>query len=139
MDPPSRLGSEGDAKAYFDSVISDYSYNSICLLLIYISNNNNIFCTKKSSSNGVSVSSSPSQSMVSHAGPAVNSAELIKLQLKQDTFIREQLELYAAYLGHNLREGHTLHEKLQESADALQKEIDLWRSEMGEYFADGIG
>jgi len=71
-------------------------------------------------------------------GGMINSAEMTKFQLKQDNLIREQLEVFAAHLGFDLREGYKQYDSIVESSASIQKEVDLWRSEHGDFYAEGI-
>jgi len=139
MEPSSRLGSEGDAKGFFDSVAADYWFelfqSSFSVTQPPKPPTNS---PKNSSANGISLSApAPSQGMAG-GGAVINSEEMIRMQLKQDNLIREQLELFAAYLGHDLRESAKLYEQTLERANETQAELDLWRSEHGEFYADGI-
>ena len=115
MEPQNRLGNEADAKTYLDSVAADY-----CAV------------------NGVSMSASSGGGAQMTMGGMVNSAEMTKFQLRQDTFVREQLEVFAAYLGYDLREGYKQYDRVVESATASQKELDLWRTEHGDFYGEGI-
>lgn len=115
MEPANRLGGEAEAKGFLDSVIADYC-----------------------SINGVSAGAPSSGGVQMAAGGMINSAEMTKFQLKQDSFIREQLEVFAAYLGFDLRDGYKQYDKILESSESVQKEVDLWRSEHGDFYAEGI-
>ncbi|CAJ2512315.1 Uu.00g053300.m01.CDS01 [Anthostomella pinea] len=117
MEPPARLTSEGDAKAYFDDVVQKYAANT-----------------------GVSLSTAAS------AGPAAGSgggmmmdpAAIDALTKDQRALFKQQLELLARYLKMDLRAGDKAAQTSQKSSQVLQAQLDLWSAEHGDFYAGGI-
>ncbi len=117
MEPPSRLGSEIDAKAFLDDVTQKYATNS-----------------------GVSLSTAAA------AGPAgagaggmmMDPAAIDALTKDQRALFKQQLELLARYLKMDLRAGDKAFQTSQESSKVLQSQLDLWMAEHGDFYASGI-
>lgn len=117
MEPPSRLGSEADAKAFLDDVTQKYASNA-----------------------GISLSTATS------AGPAaggsggmmMDPAAIDALTKDQRSMFRQQLELLARYLKMDLRAGDKAFVTAQESQKVLQAQLDLWAAEHGDFYAEGI-
>ncbi|KAI9205069.1 fatty acid synthase [Polychytrium aggregatum] len=115
-EPASRLGSEAEAKAWLDATASSYAAKV-----------------------GVSLGGGAAGGVaVGGAVVAMNSEEFNLHKMKTDLMIREQLELFAKYLDVDLLEGAHAAEAERGSSKTLQKEIDLWNTEHGEFYADGI-
>ena len=71
-------------------------------------------------------------------GIAVSSVELEKLQEKQKKLFRQQIDLFASYVEHNMMEfQHLADTKIGEIA-VLQKDIDLFLGEHGQIYLEGI-
>lgn len=117
MEPAARLGSEGDAKAFLDSVTQKYASNA-----------------------GISLSTA------SAAGPAGGSgggmmmdpAAIDALTKDQRALFKQQLELLARYLKLDLRAGDKAAQNTQKSEKILQAQLDLWTAEHGDFYASGI-
>ncbi|KAK3324293.1 fatty acid synthase alpha subunit reductase [Cercophora scortea] len=117
MEPPARLGSEADAKAFLDDVSQKYAANA-----------------------GVNLST------VSAAGPAgasgggmmMDPAAIEALTSDQRALFKQQLELLARYLKLDIRAGDKAFQASQESTKVLQSQIDLWTTEHGDFYAAGI-
>lgn len=115
QEPASRLGSEADAKQFLDTV-----------------------ATKYASAAGISLSSAESSSNGGAGGAVVDSAALDALSAESRTLAKHQLEVLARYLKVDLQKGEKSFIKEKEAAAVLQKELDLWEAEHGEYYASGI-
>ncbi|KAI5281614.1 3-oxoacyl-[acyl-carrier-protein] synthase, partial [Ascosphaera aggregata] len=117
MEPPSRLSSETEAKAFFDTVSQKYASNA-----------------------GISLSA-PSASADAGAGSAgmmVDPAALDALTKDQRAFFKQQLEITARYLKLDLRAGDKAYLASQEAQATLQAQLDLWQAEHGDFYAAGI-
>ena len=116
-EPPSRLASENDAKAYFDDIVQKYATAS-----------------------GISLStgSAGGDGAGAGGGMMMDPAALDALTKDQRTLFKQQLELFARYLKMDLRAGDKAFIGSQESAKALQAQLDLWSVEHGEIYAAGI-
>ncbi|KAI9845580.1 MAG: 3-oxoacyl-[acyl-carrier-protein] synthase [Sclerophora amabilis] len=116
MEPGARLGSENDAKAFLDDVAQKYA-----------------------SAAGVNLSS-PAAGGDSSAGGGMmmDPAAIDALTKDQRALFKQQLELFARYLKIDLRSGDKAFVGSQETASALQSQLDLWSVEHGEFYAAGI-
>lgn len=116
-EPSARLGSENDAKSFFDTLAQ-----------------------KHASMTGISLSSGgDSGSGAGGAGGAViDSAALDAITLENRTLAKQQLETLARYLKVDLNKGAKSFIKEKEASGVLQKELDLWEEEHGEFYAKGI-
>ncbi|CAN3501907.1 fatty acid synthase subunit alpha [Diutina catenulata] len=115
-EPAARLGSEGDAKAFLDSLAQKYAAIA-----------------------GISLSSASSGGAAGGAGSAVvDSAALDALQAENRTLAKQQLETLARYLQVDLNQGAKSFIKEKEASAVLQAELDLWEAEHGEFYANGI-
>ena len=115
-EPAARLGSDADAKGFWDSVTSSYA-----------------------SVQGISLSGSGgAPGTVAVAGPAMSSAALSAITKKQDDLIREQMELFSTYLGEDSRAGWHAASAAKATISELQKELDTLKEELGDTFVDGI-
>lgn len=116
MEPPSRLGSESDAKAFLDDVAQKYASNA-----------------------GISLTTAAA------AGPAtggggmmMDPAAIDALTKDQRALFKQQLELLARYLKLDLRAGDKAFINEQKSSKVLQAQLDLWSAEHGDFYAAGI-
>lgn len=116
MEPPSRLGSESDAKAFLDDVSQKYASNA-----------------------GISLTTAAA------AGPAtggggmmMDPAAIDALTKDQRALFKQQLELLARYLKLDLRAGDKAFINEQKSSKVLQAQLDLWSAEHGDFYAAGI-
>ncbi|KAJ4560110.1 beta subunit of fatty acid synthetase [Exophiala dermatitidis] len=118
MEPPSRLGSETDAKAYLTDVAQKYAATA-----------------------GISLSSASSGGPAAGgagAGMMMDPAAIDALTKDQRALFKQQLELFARYLKMDLRSGDKAFLGSQETNKALQAQLDLWNTEHGEVYASGI-
>jgi fatty acid synthase subunit alpha, fungi type len=116
MEPPKRLGSEGEAKSWLDGAVSIYAQRS-----------------------GISLS----PGSVSGTGPAggatINiSEEFLKFQAEQDQFAAQQVELHMHYLKKDPRSGEIAFDKEKAVSEALQARLDAIAQEHGDMYIDGI-
>ncbi|KAL1996066.1 hypothetical protein VTN49DRAFT_389 [Thermomyces lanuginosus] len=116
-EPPSRLGSEADAKAYFDNLANKYASYA-----------------------GITLSSPSSGGDGGAAGGAMlmDPAAIDALTKDQRALFKQQLEIIARYLKMDLRAGDKAFVASQESQKALQAQLDLWQAEHGDIYAAGI-
>ncbi|KAF3939635.1 hypothetical protein ABW19_dt0203534 [Dactylella cylindrospora] len=116
MEPAARLGSENDAKAFFDDVTQKYAAAS-----------------------GVSLSSpAAGGAAAAGAGLMMDPAAIDALTKDQRALFKQQLELLARYLKMDLRAGDKAHIGSKDSQSILQAQLDLWNAEHGDYYAEGI-
>ncbi|KAI1082891.1 hypothetical protein F5B20DRAFT_530768 [Whalleya microplaca] len=117
MEPPARLGSENDAKAYLDDVSQKYAANS-----------------------GISLSTAAAAGPAAGGGGGMmmDPAAIDALTKDQRALFKQQLELLARYLKMDLRAGAKAAQNTQESSQILQAQIDLWTAEHGDFYASGI-
>ena len=116
-EPSSRLGSESDAKAYLDDISNKYA-----------------------SSAGISLSAPTAggDAGAGAGGMMMDPAAIDALTKDQRALFKQQLELYARYLKMDLRAGDKAFVGSQESQKVLQAQLDLWNTEHGEFYANGI-
>ncbi|KAI9886836.1 MAG: 3-oxoacyl-[acyl-carrier-protein] synthase [Watsoniomyces obsoletus] len=115
-EPAARLGSENDAKAFFDDIAQKYAVTA-----------------------GISLSSPAAGSNgAASAGMMMDPAAIDALTEDQRAMFKQQLELLARYLKMDLRAGDKAFVGSQQSQLALQAQLDLWNVEHGEFYADGI-
>ncbi|KAH8667331.1 3-oxoacyl-synthase [Tricladium varicosporioides] len=117
--PASRLGSAGDAQAYFDGIVQQYGKENGLSL-------------------GGGASSGSSGGPASPAGVMVDNKALEAVTEERDAFRRKTLELYAKSLGVDLRANESTHEKSQATIKELQGQLDMFDAELGDVFATGI-
>ena len=117
MEPASRLGSESDAKAYLDDTANKYATIA-----------------------GISLSTSSAGGDAGGAGSGMmmDPAAIDALTKDQRALFKQQLELFARYLKIDLRAGDKSFVGSQESQMVLQAQLDLWNTEHGEFYANGI-
>ncbi|KAJ3106179.1 3-oxoacyl-[acyl-carrier-protein] synthase [Phlyctochytrium bullatum] len=116
-EPANRFANEGEAKAWLDATAKSYAQKVGITL-----------------GGGTAAAGSSSQGAVA----VINSEEFNLQKLKTDYMIRSQLELFAKYLDIDLLETARVAANEREGRELLQKEIDLWVSEHGDSYADGI-
>ncbi|KAL2038780.1 hypothetical protein N7G274_008538 [Stereocaulon virgatum] len=117
MEPGSRLGSENDAKSYLDDVSNKYAANA-----------------------GINLSapSAGGDAGGGGGGMMMDPAAIDALTKDQRALFKQQLELFARYLKMDLRAGDKAFVGSQESQKVLQAQLDLWNTEHGEFYANGI-
>lgn len=116
-EPASRLGSEGDAKAFLDAQAQLYAKQE-----------------------GVTLSS-PSAGAGGGGGGGggtIDAAALEEVTKDSKALARQQLELLARYLKIDLRKGDKQVQVQKDATEVLQKDLDLWLSEHGDVYATGI-
>lgn len=117
MEPAARLGSENDAKSFLDDVSNKYASNA-----------------------GISLSTPAAggEGGAGGGGMMMDPAAIDALTKDQRALFKQQLELFARYLKMDLRAGDKAFVGSQESAKALQAQLDVWNTEHGEFYASGI-
>ncbi|KAK5104892.1 beta subunit of fatty acid synthetase [Lithohypha guttulata] len=117
MEPPARLGSENDAKAFLDDVAQKYAATA-----------------------GIALGSAGAagDAGAGAGGMMMDPAALDALTKDQRALFKQQLELLARYLKMDLRAGDKAFVGSQEANKALQSQLDLWNVEHGEFYAQGI-
>lgn len=116
-EPASRLGAESDAKEFLDTVANKYAGIA------------GISLSTASASGGSSGGA---------GGAVIDSAALDAVTAENKRLAKQQLEVLARYLQVDLNEGAKAHIKEKEATAVLQKELDLWEEEHGEFYANGI-
>ncbi|AEO60709.1 hypothetical protein MYCTH_2310232 [Thermothelomyces thermophilus ATCC 42464] len=117
MEPPARLGSDADAKAFLDDVTQKYASNA-----------------------GISLSSAAAAGPAAGVGGGMmmDPAAIEALTSDQKALFKQQLELIARYLKIDIRAGDKAFQASQESTKVLQSQLDLWLAEHGDFYATGI-
>lgn len=116
MEPPSRLGSEPDAKAFLDDVAQKYASNA-----------------------GISLTTAAASGPATGGGGMMmDPAAIDALTKDQRALFKQQLELLARYLKLDLRAGDKAFINEQKSSKVLQAQLDLWSAEHGDFYAAGI-
>ncbi|EKG20613.1 Beta-ketoacyl synthase [Macrophomina phaseolina MS6] len=117
MEPPSRLGSEADAKAWLDDISNKYAATA-----------------------GINLSAPAAGGDAGAAagGMMMDPAAIDALTKDQRALFKQQLELFARYLKMDLRSGDKAFVGSQETNKALQAQLDLWSAEHGDFYAAGI-
>lgn len=116
-EPPARLGSENDAKAWLDELANKYAAHA-----------------------GISLSSAAASGDggAGAGGMMMDPAAIDALTKDQRALFKQQLEAFARYLQMDLRAGDKAALQSQENAAALQAQLDLWNTEHGDFYAAGI-
>ena len=117
MEPAARLGSESDAKAFLDDVSNKYAATA------------GINLSAPAAGGGAGASG---------GGMMMDPAAIDALTKDQRALFKQQLELYARYLKIDLRSGDKAFVGAEVSQKVLQAQIDLWTTEHGEFYANGI-
>lgn len=115
QEPAGRFGSEGEAKEYLDTMANKYATIA-----------------------GISLTSASSQGQEGAGGAVIDSAALDAMTAESKKMARQQLEVFARYLQVDLNQGAKSFIKEKEASAVLQKELDLWEAEHGEFYAQGI-
>ncbi|AEO70741.1 uncharacterized protein THITE_2122453 [Thermothielavioides terrestris NRRL 8126] len=117
MEPPARLGSEADAKAFLDDASQKYAAHA-----------------------GISLSTAAAAGPAAGVGGGMmmDPAAIEALTSSQRALFKQQLELIARYLNVDLRAGDKAFQASQESSKVLQSQLDLWMAEHGDFYAAGI-
>ncbi|KAK2463415.1 hypothetical protein APHAL10511_004501 [Amanita phalloides] len=114
-EPPKRLSSDADAKAWLDSVVSIYAQRS-----------------------GISLASGSAAPGASGVGVTINSEEFLKFQVEQHQFAAQHVELYMRYLGRDSRAGEIAYDKEKANSNVLQTKLDSILKEHGDAYIEGI-
>ncbi|KAL9121605.1 MAG: hypothetical protein Q9187_001832 [Circinaria calcarea] len=117
MEPAARLASESDAKAFLDDVTNKYAATA-----------------------GISLAApvAGGETGSSGGGMMMDPAAIDALTKDQRALFKQQLELFARYLKMDLRAGDKAFVGSQDSQKVLQAQLDLWNTEHGEFYANGI-
>mmetsp|Transcript_8197 Transcript_8197/g.8128 ORF Transcript_8197/g.8128 Transcript_8197/m.8128 type:complete len:1882 (+) Transcript_8197:146-5791(+) len=115
QEPASRFGSEGEAKEYLDTIANKYATIA-----------------------GISLTTASSGGQEGAGGAVIDSAALDAITAESKKMARQQLEVFARYLQVDLNQGAKSFIKEKEASAVLQKELDLWEAEHGEFYAEGI-
>jgi len=117
LEPPKRLGSEAEAKAWFDRVVTLYTQRS-----------------------GITLSSASSGGSGSGGGggAVMNSEEFLKFQAEQYQFAGQQIELYSRYLKKDSCAGDLKYDAEKANSLALQALLDAISREHDDFYVDGI-
>lgn len=116
-EPAARLGSENDAKAWLDQTANAYAAQT-----------------------GINLSAPVAGGDAGGAGGGMmmDPAALDALTKDQKALFKQQLELFARYLKMDLRAGDKAAIANAQNTTALQAQLDLWNTEHGEFYANGI-
>ena len=114
-EPASRLASEADAKAFLDSMTQKYAGRA-----------------------GITLSSPSAAGGATNGGAVIDSAAMEALTKSQKHLVNQQMELFARYLDKDLRSGDKLAVAEKAISEKLRAQLDLWITEHGEFYANGI-
>lgn len=114
-EPGARLGSEAEAKEFFDAIVKSYA-----------------------AAEGIDVSSATATAATGGGGGVIDAAALEEVTKDQRQLAKQQLELLANYLRVDLRSGDKKNAAQVKATEVLQKELDLWIAEHGDVYAEGI-
>ncbi|KAI0787467.1 fatty acid synthase [Fomes fomentarius] len=116
MEPPKRLGSEAEAKAWLDGAVAVYAQRA-----------------------GISLASGAGGAAAGGAGGAViNSEEFLQFQADQYKFASQQVEVWLRYLGRDSRAGEIKYDAEKATSEQLQARLDAVAREHGDVYIDGI-
>lgn len=117
MEPPKRLASEPEAKAWLDSVVAAYASQA-----------------------GVSLSTGGGGGAAGGGGggAVINSEEFTKFQAEQAEFTSRQIELLMRHIKKDARAGERLYDDEKANSIALQERLDAIAREHGEKYINGI-
>ncbi|KAI0264369.1 fatty acid synthase [Gloeopeniophorella convolvens] len=118
MEPPKRLGSEAEGKAWLDAAAQVYAQR--------------VGISLSSGGGGGSTASGAS------GGAVMNSEEFLKFQAEQHDFAHQQINLYSRYLKRDPRLGEILHDKEKANSAQIQARLDSISREHGDTYIDGI-
>jgi malonyl CoA-acyl carrier protein transacylase len=117
MEPPKRLGSEPEAKAWLDSVVAAYAQQA-----------------------GVTLSSGGGGGGggAASGGAVINSEEFTKFQAEQNEFTSRQIDLLMRHLKRDVRAGERLYDEEKANSALLQDRLDAIAREHGDKYINGI-
>jgi fatty acid synthase subunit beta len=117
-EPPKRLGSDAEAKAFLDALANSYaSYSGISL---------------------AAPGAGGGGGGGGGGGAVMNSEEFDKFVAKQGEHAQREIELLSRYLGKDPREGDMKANKEKASVEELQAKLDAIKLEHGDAYLDGI-
>ncbi|WRT68297.1 uncharacterized protein IL334_005273 [Kwoniella shivajii] len=117
-EPAKRLGSEGEAKQFLDTLAQSYaSYSGISL------------------SSGAAAGGGGGGA---GGGAVMNSEEFDAFVLKQEEHAQREMELLSRYLGKDQRAGEKKADEAKASIEELQAKLDAIKLEHGDAYLDGI-
>ncbi|ORY41089.1 fatty acid synthase [Rhizoclosmatium globosum] len=122
IEPAGRLGSEAEAKAWLESAAQGYSAK------VGVALGSSVSLGGGASSGGAAVM----------GGAVMNSEEFNLQKLKTDLLIRSQMEQFAKYLDIDLLGHADALAAGKEERETLQKQLDLWSAEHGDFYENGI-
>lgn len=114
-EPAARLGSESDAKAFLDTMAQKYAARA-----------------------GITLASPSAGGGGGSGGAVIDSAAMEALTKSQKQLVNRQMELFAQYLGKDLRNGDKVAVAEKEISEKLRAQLDLWMVEHGDFYASGI-
>jgi fatty acid synthase subunit alpha len=117
MEPAKQLGSEAEAKAWLDTVVSAYTQHSGISL-----------STGEASSGGTGRSQ----------GATIDSEEFLEFQAEQEQFVAQHIELYMRYLKRDCRSGNITFNKERANSADLQAKLDNIAKEHSDTYIEGI-
>jgi len=123
LEPPVRLADEAAAMAWLDETVADYA---------------RVRGVPLTASPAAGSTAAGAAAAAAVGGAPVSSAALTQFEKRQDAHVRDQIQLLAQFIGLNLREGHHLAEAAASEAEELRREVERWRNEHGDKYADGI-
>ena len=117
MEPAKRLGSEAEARAWLDTVVTMYAQRS-----------------------GISLSAGGAAGggAGGSQGATINSEEFLKFQADQEQFAAQHIELYMRYLKRDSRSGDIAFDKEKANSTQLQAKLDSIAKEHGDTYIEGI-
>ena len=117
-EPPKRIGSESEAKAFLDALAQSYaSYSGITI---------------------ATASAAGGAGGAAGGGAVMNSEEFDKFVLKQEEQAQREIELLSRYLGKDVRAGDKRADQSKATAEELQNKLDAIKLEHGDKYIDGI-
>ncbi|KAF1953560.1 fatty acid synthase subunit alpha reductase [Byssothecium circinans] len=116
-EPPARLGSENDGKAWLDEQANKYA---------------------AAAGINLSAPAAGGDAGAGAGGMMMDPAAIDALTKDQRALFKQQLELFARYLKIDLRSGDKAFVDSQKTSSALQAQLDLWNAEHGDFYASGI-
>ncbi|KIM74010.1 hypothetical protein PILCRDRAFT_801589, partial [Piloderma croceum F 1598] len=117
MEPTKRLGSEAEAKAWLDTVVTVYAQRSGI---------------------SVSVGGAAGGSGGGSRGAMINSEEFIKFQADQEQFAAQHIALYMRYLKRDSRSADIASDKEKANSAELQAKLDSIAKEHSDTYIEGI-
>lgn len=116
--PPSRLGSSDDARAFLDTLVVAYSKDAGIDLSVFTTN--------------TTASVDATEAVI------VDIKAFAAFTEKQQALAREKLDMYAKYLDIDLEAGNKSATKMTDIVEDLQAQLHTWNLEHGETYASGV-